>query len=264
MPGGKKHKKAGRKHKKASRRKSKTAGSKSRSVNRNLSVFINCPYDPGYQPIFDGIVFATVCCGYKPRSALETSDVAEPRMKRIVQALKESKYSIHDLCRCQGHGDKNLARMNMPLELGIAMAERFDANRPDNWHDWLVLVPTGNDYASYVSDLAGYDPKQIEEKVEEAISAVMSWLLTRKDAVVVSAVPKDILALVPKFMEARQKLHAEWNGHEPWPEVVKTAIEIGQKGALIPAIKDDYRADRARTVKTHQRGFNSLLLAHSR
>ena len=41
-----------------------------------------------------GIVFATICCGYVPRCALETSTAAEPRIKRIVQALKESKYSI--------------------------------------------------------------------------------------------------------------------------------------------------------------------------
>jgi hypothetical protein len=149
-------------------------------------------------------------------------------------ALKDSKYSIHDLCRCRGHGDQNLARFNMPLELGIAMAHRFGARRPDDSHDWLLLVPTGNLYDNYISDLAGYDPKQIEEKVEEVVPAVMSWLITRKDATVVSAVPQKILALRPKFMKARQRLREEWKGHEPWAEVVKTAAEIGQEGGLIP------------------------------
>lgn len=212
------------------RRKSDPAPPK---VSRNLSVFINCPYDPKYEPIFDGIVFATVCCGYVPRCALETSTVAEPRIKRIVQALKQSKYSIHDLCRCEGHGDKNLARFNMPLELGIAMAERFDNRKPANWHDWLVLVPPGNMYANFISDLAGYDPKQIEEKIDEVIPAVMSWLLTREDAIG-SPTPHDILALLPEFMMARQELRQKWNGHEPWSRVVKLAIEIGQQGGLIP------------------------------
>ena len=223
----------GNRHKKASQKKRKKAGLKAPKVSRNVSVFINCPYDPQYEPIFDGIVFAAVCCGYAPRCALETSTIAEPRIKRIVQALKESKYSIHDLCRCQGHGDKNLARFNMPLELGIAMAERFDSGKPANWHDWLVLVPNGNLYANFISDLAGYDPKQIDEKVEEVIPAVMSWLLTREDAVM-SPVPHDILALLPKFMAARQELRRKWNGHEPWSRVVKIAIEIGQEGGLIP------------------------------
>src|SRR6188508_2187931 len=32
------------------------------------SVFINCPFDPEYRPLFDAIVFATVSCKYVPRS----------------------------------------------------------------------------------------------------------------------------------------------------------------------------------------------------
>jgi hypothetical protein len=223
-----------RRNKRGARNKNKRKRPNIAKVSRNLSVFINCPFDPAYEPIFDGIVFATVCCGYAPRCALETSTVAEPRIKRIVQAIRESKYSIHDLCRCKGHGDKNLARFNMPLELGIAMAERFGTSRPDNWHDWLVLVPKDNLYASFVSDLAGYDPKQIDETAEEIIPAVMSWLSTREDAVEPLPVPRDILALLPRFMEARQELRKKWSSHEPWSRVVKLAIEIGQEGGLIP------------------------------
>jgi hypothetical protein len=36
-----------------------------------------------------------------------------------------SKYSIHDLSRCTGEGAENFARLNMPLEPGIAMARQF-------------------------------------------------------------------------------------------------------------------------------------------
>jgi hypothetical protein len=136
--------------------------------------------------------------------------------------------------RSARHGDKNLARFNMPLELGVAMAERFDVTRPANWHDWLVLVPNGNIHANFISDLAGYDPQQIEERVEKVIPAVMSWLLTREDAVVLATVPEDILDQLPKFMAARQQLKQKWKGHEPWSRVVKIAIEIGQEGGLIP------------------------------
>lgn len=42
-----------------------------------------------------------------------------------MKAIRGSKYSVHDLSRCRGEGDENLARFNMPLELGMAMAERF-------------------------------------------------------------------------------------------------------------------------------------------
>ncbi len=46
-------------------------------------------------------------------------------MARIVRALANSKYLIHDLSRCTGEGIENVARFNMPLELGMAMARRL-------------------------------------------------------------------------------------------------------------------------------------------
>ena len=55
-----------------------------------------------------------------PRSAVESGTVSEPRIGRIVRALANSKYSIHDLTRCTGEGIENIARFNMPVELGMA------------------------------------------------------------------------------------------------------------------------------------------------
>jgi hypothetical protein len=52
---------------------------------RHMSVFINCPYDEEYRPIFDAIVFATICCGFLPRCAIETGCTAVPRMDRIME-----------------------------------------------------------------------------------------------------------------------------------------------------------------------------------
>lgn len=116
------------------------------------SVFINCPFDVEYAASFDAILFATACCGFMPRCALETGSVSEPRLDRITTALFNSKYSIHDLSRCTGEGIENLARFNMPLELGMAMARRLMDNAS---HDWGVLVPHGHTrlevYFRYVS-----------------------------------------------------------------------------------------------------------------
>ena len=44
------------------------------------SVFINCPFVAEFASLCDAIVFATVCCGFVPRSALESGTVAEPRL----------------------------------------------------------------------------------------------------------------------------------------------------------------------------------------
>lgn len=141
------------------------------------SVFINCPFDADYAPLFDAIVFATVCCGFIPRSALESGTVSEPRLTRILRALFSSKYSIHDLSRCTGEGSDNIARFNMPLELGMAMARRF--MEPANEHDWLVLAPIGHTYVRFVSDLAAYDPATHNGSIPSIVIAVMSWLATR-------------------------------------------------------------------------------------
>src|SRR6186997_348579 len=84
------------------------------------SVFLNCPFDEMYEDLRDAIVFSAMCCGFIPRIANESGAVAIPRIERICTALHGSFYSIHDLSRCEGEGDQNLARFNMPLELGIA------------------------------------------------------------------------------------------------------------------------------------------------
>ena len=124
------------------------------SLDPATSVFLNCPFDLEYLHLFDAAVLATICCGFTPRSALESGTVAEPRMARITRGIFESKYSIHDLTRCTGEGDANLARFNVPLELGIAIAHRYLARRVADRHDWLVMVPTGHQYGRFISDLA--------------------------------------------------------------------------------------------------------------
>lgn len=189
------------------------------------SVFINCPFDDAYASMFDAIVFATVCCGFMPRSSLETGTIAEPRLARITRAIFNSRYSIHDLSRCGGEGDENLARFNMPLELGIAMARRFAGPAPE--HDWLVLVPKGHAYLRFISDLAAYDPATHDGSAESVTVAVIAWLATREEAVP-PITPKRVLAALPEFQAKRRELADAWHGYPPWPDVVLAAIEVAK------------------------------------
>src|ERR1022692_2420053 len=62
------------------------------------SVFINCPFDRDYQDLMLAIVFSVAAHRLLPRSARETEGDPEPRFSRILGAIAESKYSIHDLC----------------------------------------------------------------------------------------------------------------------------------------------------------------------
>jgi hypothetical protein len=193
------------------------------------SVFINCPFDPEFQPLFDAVILATVACGFIPRSAMESGTVSDSRIDRIRQAMFSSRYSIHDLSRCQGQGDANLARFNMPLELGFAMSRRFLAKADQDAHDWLVLVPQGHAYLQFISDLGAFDPKIHNGSVETVVPPVVNWLKTRPHATV-SPFPDRILARLPGFLAAMKKLRARSGGELPWSETMLAA----KKHARLP------------------------------
>ena len=45
-------------------------GTRLSKVAYDENVFINCPFDGEYQPLFRALVFAVQICGFVPRSAL--------------------------------------------------------------------------------------------------------------------------------------------------------------------------------------------------
>jgi hypothetical protein len=186
------------------------------------SVFVNCPFDEMYRPIMDAIVLTLVCCGFHPRSALETGSVSIPRMDRIAHCLLSSRYSIHDLSRCTGDGDRNLARFNMPLELGIAIGQNMRPVGDLQRHDWMLLVPKDHPYVEFVSDLAGYDPKEYDGSVQVVVQRVMGWLLTLPGGIG-GLQPSDVLGRLEAFGHARAELTTEWGEDVPWPELVLAA-----------------------------------------
>jgi hypothetical protein len=187
------------------------------------SVFINCPFDTQYEPLFDALLLAIVSCGFIPRCAIESGDVAVSRMERIFVALQSSAYSIHDLSRCQGEGEHLLARFNMPLELGIAMTRRRVQSNGGASHDWLVLVPNDAPYGRFISDLAGFDLKTYDGREETLVQRVMGWLVTR-DGAVAGVSPQPLLRKLARFREQKAKLKAEWS-EIPWPHMLQAAVE---------------------------------------
>jgi len=49
----------------------------------DYNVFINCPFDDAYRPIFEALVFAVHDCGYIARCSLEVDDASEVRIDKI-------------------------------------------------------------------------------------------------------------------------------------------------------------------------------------
>ena len=72
-----------------------------KSSHYNDNVFINCPFDSTYKPLFDAMVFAVHDCGFIARCALEEGDASEVRIDKIYSIIADSCYGIHDISRIE-------------------------------------------------------------------------------------------------------------------------------------------------------------------
>ena len=88
-------------------------------------VFINCPFDSQYTPLFEALVFAVSDCGFRARCALEVDDASQVRIEKIYKIIATCKFGIHDISRTAPNPATGLPRFNMPLELGIFLAARW-------------------------------------------------------------------------------------------------------------------------------------------
>ena len=187
------------------------------------SVFINCPFDPEFQDQMLATVFSVAAHGLSSRSALETDGSSEPRFLRIFKTLSQSKYSIHDLSRCGGEGPENLARFNMPLELGAACALRFERNQSARPHNLLILVPEGFAYQRFVSDLAGFDPGRHSQTVESVIREVCAWLPLQEDTIGPYPSALQIFEAFPRFRNEVSHLRSQALGKHSWTDLLLAA-----------------------------------------
>jgi len=140
------------------------------------SVFVNCPFDDGYKPIFDAIVFAIFDCGFVARSALELMDGAEVRVDKIARIIEGSRYGIHDISRTELDAANGLPRFNMPFELGLFLGARRFGNSEQSRKRCLILDREPHRYQRFISDIAGQDIASHDNSARGAISSVREWL----------------------------------------------------------------------------------------
>jgi hypothetical protein len=124
---------------------------------RPRDVFINCPFDDGYQPVFRALTFAIIRSGFRPRCALEVDDATRNRLSVIMDIIEECRYGIHDISRTDPDGDPPLPRFNMPLELDT---DRYRFQR-------------------FLSDIAGQDIHAHNGEPGRCIEEVVTWLRTQ-------------------------------------------------------------------------------------
>ena len=140
------------------------------------NVFINCPFDSDYTPLFEAMVFTVQDCGYTAHCALEFNDAAQVRMERIFDLIAECRYGIHDLSRVELDQVHTLPRFNMPLELGVFLGARRFGEERQREKACLVLDAEPYRYQKFCSDIAGQDIRSHNGSVTRMVRVVRNWL----------------------------------------------------------------------------------------
>jgi hypothetical protein len=144
-------------------------------------VYINCPFDGEYRPIFEALVFAVLDCGCVARCALELEDGTQVRIDKIERLIGACRLGIHDISRTQLDERWSLPRFNMPLELGIFLgAKRFGTGEQRN-KQGLILDRESERYQKFCSNIAGNDIRSHNGSARDAVKLVRNWLRSALD-----------------------------------------------------------------------------------
>lgn len=139
-------------------------------------VFINCPFDAEYRPLFEAMVFAIHHCGFVARSAVEMDDGGMSRIDKVAAIIAYCRLGIHDISRTEPDPVSGLPRFNMPLELGMFLGAKRYGNPRQRQKRCLILDREPHRYQRFCSDIAGHDIRAHENEPSSAIRIVRDWL----------------------------------------------------------------------------------------
>ena len=144
----------------------------------DLSVFINCPFDEGYRPLFHALIFAVSDCGYIPHCSLEVYDSGRNRIDKIFELVESCRFGLHDISRTELDPGSNLPRFNIPLELGIFLGAQRFGTRVHKRKNCLIFDRERYRYQQFISDIAGQDIAAHHNDLHALIAMVRDWLST--------------------------------------------------------------------------------------
>jgi len=147
---------------------------------RKNNVFINCPFDEAYLPLLRPLLFCVLYLGLTPRIALERQDSGEQRIQKLLQLIRESAFSIHDISRLQATEPGEFYRLNMPFELGLDIGSRTFGGGYLAEKACLMLEAKPFRYQAAISDMAGADIAVHKNEPKEVVRVVRNWLRSQK------------------------------------------------------------------------------------
>lgn len=140
-------------------------------------IFINCPFDNRFRRLLHPLVFTCIYCELKPELS-KLSDSGSARVENIISLIKTCKYSIHDLSRNKSKKANELARFNMPFELGLDIGVKKNATDKLTTKKCIVIDTEKHKYHEAISDLSGSDIASYGKRnqVENIIKAIRDWI----------------------------------------------------------------------------------------
>lgn len=141
-------------------------------------VFINCPFDDEFMPLLRALIFTIVSLDFKPRISLEESDAGTARLAKIMNLIKNSRFSIHDLSRIKSSSPEEFFRLNMPFELGLDFGCRnYSVEKKHINKKYLILGEKRYEYMKGLSDISGIDIKYHKNEIYDLIKVVRHWFV---------------------------------------------------------------------------------------
>jgi len=211
------------------------------------NVFINCPFDKKYKPIFDAIVFAIHDAGFCARCSLEAIDSGDNRLRKIISVISECRYGIHDISRIEISRNTKLPRFNMPFECGLFWGCLEFGVKKHKEKRVLVLDSQAYRYQSSLSDIAGQDIQVHKNNPRIAIDKVRSWLNARSGRTTIPGGKAiwDHYVLFQKeltpMLRSAGITRAELNTPEYYPDYVTFVVEwLREREAKAAEIKGEY------------------------
>lgn len=107
---------------------------------------------------------------------MERADSGELRLTKIVDLIKASKYSIHDLSRSESAKAGEPFRLNMPFELGVDYGCRLFGRPHHRGKLTLILEAKPHSAKIALSDLAGVDIECYHGDPYQMFRVVRNWL----------------------------------------------------------------------------------------
>ena len=130
--------------------------------------------------------------GFAPRLATERSDSGESRLAKITELIEASRWSIHDLSRCQAQEKGEMFRLNMPFELGIDWGCRQYFGKGRDAKRFLILEEKPYRFQAALSDISGCDIEVHSGQMQKAFTKTRDWL--RHQTGVTASGPTKMLA----------------------------------------------------------------------